>query len=46
MFSGLVHSCLVCLGEKKEEADSYVTLTIDTEHKVRDHYNVHEQLGV
>ncbi|XP_028989089.1 myosin light chain kinase, smooth muscle-like isoform X2 [Betta splendens] len=31
---------------KKEEPESYVTLSVDTEHKVRDHYNVHEQLGV
>ncbi|KAK5611770.1 hypothetical protein CRENBAI_010143 [Crenichthys baileyi] len=32
--------------EKKHEPDSYVTVTIDTQHKVRDHYNVHEKLGV
>lgn len=32
--------------EKRDEPDSYVTVTIDTKHKVRDHYNVHEKLGV
>ncbi|XP_033974932.1 myosin light chain kinase, smooth muscle-like isoform X1 [Trematomus bernacchii] len=32
--------------EKKDEPDSYVTVTIDTKHKAKDHYNVHEQLGV
>ncbi|KAM9336873.1 myosin light chain kinase, smooth muscle-like isoform 2-T2 [Symphorus nematophorus] len=32
--------------EKKEEPESYVTVTIDTKHKVKDHYSVHEQLGV
>uniref|UniRef100_A0A146P6R4 Myosin light chain kinase, smooth muscle-like n=1 Tax=Fundulus heteroclitus TaxID=8078 RepID=A0A146P6R4_FUNHE len=32
--------------ERKDEPDSYVTVTIDTKHKVRDHYNVHEKLGV
>ncbi|XP_038128593.1 myosin light chain kinase, smooth muscle-like [Cyprinodon tularosa] len=32
--------------EKKDEPDSYVMVTIDTKHKVRDHYNVHEKLGV
>uniref|UniRef100_A0A4W5MYT3 Fibronectin type-III domain-containing protein n=1 Tax=Hucho hucho TaxID=62062 RepID=A0A4W5MYT3_9TELE len=33
-------------GELKEESQSYVTVTIDTTHKVKDHYNVHEKLGV
>ncbi|CDQ63619.1 unnamed protein product [Oncorhynchus mykiss] len=28
------------------ESQSYVTVTIDTTHKVKDHYNVHEKLGV
>ncbi|XP_063749336.1 myosin light chain kinase, smooth muscle-like isoform X2 [Eleginops maclovinus] len=32
--------------KKKDEPDSYVTVTIDTKHKAKDHYNVHEQLGV
>ncbi|KAK1881373.1 Myosin light chain kinase smooth muscle [Dissostichus eleginoides] len=32
--------------EKKDEPDSYVTVTIDTKHKAKDHYNVHERLGV
>ncbi|KAM3592455.1 uncharacterized protein V6R79_019245 [Siganus canaliculatus] len=32
--------------KKKEEPESYVTVTIDTKHKVADHYNVHEKLGV
>ncbi|CAB1448705.1 unnamed protein product [Pleuronectes platessa] len=31
--------------KKKEEPKSYVTVTIDTKHKVKDHYNVHEILG-
>ncbi|XP_076008098.1 myosin light chain kinase, smooth muscle-like [Genypterus blacodes] len=29
-----------------EDPHSYVTVTIDTTHKVKDHYNVHEKLGV
>ncbi|XP_046887941.1 myosin light chain kinase, smooth muscle-like isoform X1 [Hypomesus transpacificus] len=33
-------------GEKKEEPESYVTFTIDTKNKVKDHYNIHEKLGV
>lgn len=32
--------------EKKDEPDSYVTVTIDTKNKVTDHYSVHEKLGV
>uniref|UniRef100_A0A8C7G0B6 Myosin light chain kinase, smooth muscle-like n=1 Tax=Oncorhynchus kisutch TaxID=8019 RepID=A0A8C7G0B6_ONCKI len=32
--------------ETKVESQSYVTVTIDTTHKVKDHYNVHEKLGV
>ncbi|XP_008277350.1 myosin light chain kinase, smooth muscle-like isoform X2 [Stegastes partitus] len=32
--------------EKKEEPESYVTMTTDTKHKVKEHYNVHEKLGV
>lgn len=32
--------------EMKPEPESYVTVTIDTKHKVRDHYNVYEKLGV
>ncbi|KAM6963475.1 myosin light chain kinase, smooth muscle-like [Tautogolabrus adspersus] len=32
--------------QKKEEPESYITVTIDTKHKVKDHYNVHEKLGV
>ncbi|CAJ1080340.1 myosin light chain kinase%2C smooth muscle-like [Xyrichtys novacula] len=31
---------------KKEEPEQYVTVTIDTKHKVKDHYSVHEKLGV
>ena len=31
--------------KKEEESKSYVTVTIDTTHKVKDHYNVHEILG-
>ncbi|XP_029312068.1 myosin light chain kinase, smooth muscle-like isoform X2 [Cottoperca gobio] len=32
--------------EKKDEPDSYITVTIDTKHKAEDHYKVHEKLGV
>lgn len=32
--------------EKQEVSESFVTVTIDTEHKAKDHYNVHEKLGV
>ncbi|XP_035469023.1 myosin light chain kinase, smooth muscle isoform X2 [Scophthalmus maximus] len=32
--------------EEIQEPESYVTMTIDTKHKVKDHYNVHERLGV
>ncbi|KAM6898342.1 myosin light chain kinase, smooth muscle-like [Lycodopsis pacificus] len=32
--------------KKKEGSESYVTVTIDTEHKAKDFYNVHEKLGV
>ncbi|CAN9492872.1 unnamed protein product [Ophioblennius macclurei] len=31
--------------DKKEEPESYVTVTIDTKNKCKDHYNVHEKLG-
>ncbi|XP_034563732.1 myosin light chain kinase, smooth muscle-like [Notolabrus celidotus] len=31
--------------QKKEEPVSYITVTIDTKHMVKDHYNVHEKLG-
>ncbi|KAG8008667.1 Myosin light chain kinase [Nibea albiflora] len=32
--------------QKKEEPRTYITVTIDTKHKVKDHYSVHEKLGV
>ncbi|XP_039991866.1 myosin light chain kinase, smooth muscle-like [Xiphias gladius] len=32
--------------EKKVEPETYVEVTIDTKYKVKDHYNVHEKLGV
>ncbi|XP_044035823.1 myosin light chain kinase, smooth muscle-like isoform X2 [Siniperca chuatsi] len=32
--------------EKKEEPESYIIVTVDTKHKIKDHYNVHEKLGV
>nr|XP_046233018.1 myosin light chain kinase, smooth muscle-like [Scatophagus argus]XP_046233019.1 myosin light chain kinase, smooth muscle-like [Scatophagus argus] len=32
--------------KKKEDPGSYVTVNIDTKNKVKDHYNVHEKLGV
>lgn len=32
--------------EKEEEPEPYITVTIDTKHKVKDHYKVHEKLGV
>nr|XP_020510609.1 myosin light chain kinase, smooth muscle-like [Labrus bergylta]XP_020510610.1 myosin light chain kinase, smooth muscle-like [Labrus bergylta] len=32
--------------QKKQEPESFITVTIDTKHKVKDHYNVHEKLGV
>ena len=38
--------CFTFEGEKKEEPESYVTFTIDTKNKVKDHYNIHEKLGV
>lgn len=41
----IYHFC-VCEEEKKEELESYITVTIDTKHKVSDHYSVHEKLGV
>ncbi|KAI3365201.1 hypothetical protein L3Q82_010304, partial [Scortum barcoo] len=31
--------------KKKDEPDSYITVTIDTKHMAKDHYNVHEKLG-
>lgn len=31
---------------KKEVPESYTTVTIDTKHNVKDHYSVHEKLGV
>lgn len=33
-------------GVKKAEPQSYITVTIDTKHKVTDHYIQHEKLGV
>lgn len=32
--------------EEKEQPESYITVTIDTKHKAKDHYNVLEKLGV
>ncbi|XP_051795867.1 myosin light chain kinase, smooth muscle-like isoform X1 [Acanthochromis polyacanthus] len=32
--------------EKKEEPESYVTVVTDTKHKIKEHYDVHEKLGV
>ncbi|XP_056153529.1 myosin light chain kinase, smooth muscle-like [Lampris incognitus] len=32
--------------EKKGEPIEYITVVTDTTHKVKDHYNVHEKLGV
>lgn len=52
--SGLMNTLSVCASvcvslceeEKKDEPDSYVTVTIDTKNKVTDHFSVHEKLGV
>lgn len=32
--------------QRKAEPESYIIVTPDTQNKVRDHYNVHEKLGV
>lgn len=32
--------------EKKEDTQTYVTVIVNTQNKVKDHYNVHEKLGV
>lgn len=32
--------------EEKKAPESYITVTIDTKHKMKDYYNVHEKLGV
>nr|XP_020461020.1 myosin light chain kinase, smooth muscle-like [Monopterus albus] len=37
---------MMTIKEKNDEPKSYVTITTDTKHKVTDHYNVHEKLGV
>lgn len=34
------------LEEKKEDTQTYVTVIVNTQNKVKDHYNVHEKLGV
>uniref|UniRef100_A0A668AX05 Protein kinase domain-containing protein n=1 Tax=Myripristis murdjan TaxID=586833 RepID=A0A668AX05_9TELE len=39
-------SVKMATAKQKEEPQSYVTVTIDTTHKVKDHYSVHEKLGV
>ncbi|XP_072230284.1 myosin light chain kinase, smooth muscle-like [Leuresthes tenuis] len=31
--------------EKNDEPESYVTVDVDTKHKIKDHYDVHEKLG-
>lgn len=36
----------LCAEVMKQQPASYNTVTIDTTHKVTDHYNVHEKLGV
>lgn len=48
----MLGKCLLCtllpfcvLGGKAEEP-TYVTVTVDTEHKVSDHYDVGKKLGV
>ncbi|KAM4624173.1 myosin light chain kinase, smooth muscle-like [Polymixia lowei] len=33
-------------GKRKEEPQSYAPVVVDTTHKVKDHYNMHEKLGV
>lgn len=35
-----------CTEKETEESQPYIKVTIDTTHKVKDHYNVHEKLGV
>ncbi|XP_030256566.1 myosin light chain kinase, smooth muscle-like isoform X2 [Sparus aurata] len=32
--------------KEEDETDSYIPVTVDTKHKVKDHYSVHEKLGV
>lgn len=32
--------------QQQQQPASYGTVTIDTSHRVADHYDVHEQLGV
>uniref|UniRef100_A0A8C4GZL6 Myosin light chain kinase, smooth muscle n=1 Tax=Dicentrarchus labrax TaxID=13489 RepID=A0A8C4GZL6_DICLA len=35
-----------CIKMATAKPESYITVTIDTKHKVKDHYSVHEKLGV
>lgn len=48
----LMHVCLylynLCAGVLKQQQQlaSYDTITIDGKHRVTDHYDVHEKLGV
>ncbi|XP_055006337.1 myosin light chain kinase, smooth muscle-like [Boleophthalmus pectinirostris] len=40
------HCITMATEKKKEEAPKYVDVTVDTKNKVKDHYDVHEKLGV
>ncbi|CAL1600135.1 unnamed protein product [Knipowitschia caucasica] len=40
------HSITMATEKKKEEVVKYVDVVVDTQNKVKDHYEVHEKLGV
>lgn len=38
--------CFLFKADRRQEPSSYVTVTIDTQHDFKDHYDMHEKLGV
>lgn len=46
IFTSLFSLCAEEMKQQQQQPASYGTVTIDTNHRVADHYNVHEQLGV
>lgn len=45
IFTPIFSLCAEIMKQQQQPA-SYNTVTIDTNHKVTDYYNVHEKLGV
>lgn len=46
IFTPICSLCVEVMKQQQHQPASHNTVSVDTNHKVTDHYNVHEKLGV